>query len=177
MATRTRQPEPQFLYSPAITVSTSATFGLGTNLAWDAYVRTLYIRLNMAFDRQALLLAQRSGDISNATRALTHQRDLAAIEMRRRSSPFGRKYAEIIKPLHIPVPYEARLRLKGSDQAILRSVGKPNAVINRLNVVTGVVGRGAVIVQITLSAVLIVKANRRIVPELRPDKQVRRAVD
>lgn len=158
MSTGSRE-EPQFLYSPAVRVVGGATFGLGTNLSWDAYQRALYNQQNALFDRQFHELKRRGFITDLETRVFTEQRNALVISSRGRLSRFGRYYSEIIKPVRDLPTYERLIRDKGSNEAILRSVGKTRAVVNRLSVTMGLVGRSAVVLNLALSVVVIVRAS------------------
>lgn len=158
MATRP-QDESQFLYSPAVRVTEGATFGLGSNLTWDAYQRRLYNQQNAIFTRQANELLRRGLITAEQTRVLVEQRNALVRDARRPLSPLGRLYSEILKPSHDLPSYERLLRGRGSNEAILRSVGTTRAVVNRLSVSMGYVGRGAVVLNLVLSAVVIARAS------------------
>lgn len=158
MATQPRD-EPQFLYSPAVRVVEGATFGLGTNLAWDGYQRRLYNQQNAIFTRQANQLLRQGLITADQTRILVEQRNALVRDARSPLSPFGRLYSEILKPSHDLPTYERLLRGKGSNEAILRSVGTTRAVVNRLSVTMSYVGRGAVVLNLALSAVVIARAS------------------
>lgn len=158
MATRATHAEPQFLYSPAVRVSTEAAFGLGSGLSWDAYQRTLYNKINEALQRQANLLRQRGHVAEAEVRALIEQRNKVLIEARRPLSPFGRLYSEILKPSSDLPTFETLLRGKGSVEAILQSAGKTRAVTNRLAATLKVAGRGAIVLEIVVTVVLVVEA-------------------
>ena len=79
--------DKEFLYSPAITATTSGIFGIGSNLAWDSYVRDNYNKLNFALQRQANALLARSEVTAAEARALLEQRNLILLAARRSRSP------------------------------------------------------------------------------------------
>lgn len=158
MATRPRE-EPEFLYSPAVRVAEGATFGLGTNLTWDAYQRRLYNQQNAVFTRQANALLRRGFITEAETRILIDQRNALVRDARRPLSPFGRLYSEILKPTRNLPTYERLLSAKGTQEAILQSVGRTRAVVNRLSVTMGYAGRSMVVVNLALSVVVIVQAS------------------
>jgi hypothetical protein len=91
-------------------------------------------------------------------RALIAQRNTVLLEARRPLSPFGRLYSEILKPSSDLPTFEKLLRGKGSVEAILQSVGKTRAVTNRLSATLKLAGRSAVVVEIVVTVVLVVKA-------------------
>jgi hypothetical protein len=150
--------EPQFLYGPAVRVSEGATFGLGTNLAWDAYLRTLYNQQNAAFSRLANELLRRGMVTEAETRVLIDQRNRLVIQTRKPLSPFGKFYSEVLKPTHDLPTYEKLIRTKGGNDAILQSVGKTRAYVNRLSLTMKYAGRGMVVVNLALAVVIIARA-------------------
>ncbi|MFN3676299.1 MAG: hypothetical protein ACK4TC_09985 [Sphingomonas pseudosanguinis] len=150
--------ETQFLYSPAVRVSQGATFGLGSNLAWDAYLRSLCNQRNAAFTRLANELLRRGLITESETRALVDQRNRLVLETRKPLSPFGKVYSEILKPRHDLPTYEKLIRRKGTDQAILQSIGKTRSYVNRLSLSMRYAGHGMVVLNLTLAVVLITQA-------------------
>ena len=78
--------------------------------------------------------------------------------MRGRLSPFGRLYSEILKPVNSLPTLERLVREKGSIEAVLTSVGKSRAVVNRFAAVARVGGPTTIVVQFSLSAVVIAAA-------------------
>jgi hypothetical protein len=148
----------QYNYSPAYTAVSNGAFGIGSNLAWDSYQREMYNQLNAALQRQANTM-RTQGVISEAeARALIAQRNLILAESRKSLSPFGRLYSEILKPSSQLPTYEKLLEQKGSIEAIVESVGKTRAVVNRLSVVMKYGGRAGIVLQIVVSAVIIAEA-------------------
>jgi hypothetical protein len=158
VASRATDAEPQFLYSPAVRVSANATFGLGSNLLWDAYQRSLYNKINAALDRQASLLRQRGLITQAEVRALVEQRNKVLIEARKPLSPFGRLYSELLKPSKDLPTFERLVRQKGSIEAAIQSVGKTRATTNQMVATFKVIGRGTVVLQMVFTVVLVVRA-------------------
>jgi hypothetical protein len=147
-----------FNYSPAYRAVANGAFGLGSNLTWDSYQRELYNKLNAALQDQANLLLRR-GDITPAeAQALSAQRTTILLEARKPLSPFGKLYSEILKPSNNLPSFERLLVDKGSVEAVVRSVGKTRAVVNRLSVAMKIGGRGLVVFQVIVSAVVIAEA-------------------
>jgi hypothetical protein len=145
-------------YSYAVTAASSGAFGVGSNLSWDSYQRDVYNQLNEALQKQANLLRQRGAITAAEVDALVEQRNLILAESRSSLSPFGRLYSEILKP-STDLPTLAKLLAKnGSLVAVLESVGKTRAVVNRLSVAMRIAGNGTVVLQVAVSAVLIVIA-------------------
>ena len=150
--------EPQFLYSPAVRVSEGATFGLGTNLTWDAYLRARYNQQNATFTRLANELLHRGPVTEAEMRVLLDQPNQLICETRKPLSPFGKVYSEVLKPTHNLPTYKRLLRAKGSNQAILQSIDKTRAYVNRLSLSMKYVGRGLVVVNLALSVVVVAQA-------------------
>lgn len=86
----------EFLYSPGVSQAVAASFGVGSNLTWDAFVRQSYEKVNAAIQQQANDLLRRGNVLENEARALVEgQRNALVRAMRQRLSPFGRLYSEI----------------------------------------------------------------------------------
>jgi hypothetical protein len=150
----------EFLYSPAVSQAAAASFGVGSNLTWDAFVRRSYERVNAVIQQQANDLLRRGNVLEAEARALVEgQRNALVRAMRERLSPFGRLYSEISKPSPALPTLERLVREKGSIQAVLTSVGKSRAVVNRFAAVARVAGPGTVVIQFTVSAVVITSAS------------------
>jgi hypothetical protein len=151
-------PTIEFFYSPAVTVSVNASFGIGSNLSWDAYARHLYQQADLALQRQANALLASGRLIESDVRALSVKRDLVRSNVRNRLSPFGRLYSEILAPASRNPSFEERLLEKGSLDAMLKSVGKSRAVVNKLVTRMRWAGRATIVLQVVFSAVLIAEA-------------------
>lgn len=151
-------PRREFNYSAAFTSASNGTFGVGSNFAWDSYQRELYNQLNEALQKQANLMRARGAITEIEARALVAQRNLILTEARKSLSPFGRLYSEILKPSTKLPTFEKLLADKGSIEAIIESVGKTRAVVNRLSLVMKYGGRAGVAFQIVVSAVIISEA-------------------
>lgn len=78
--------------------------------------------------------------------------------MRQQLSPFGRLYSEILKPSNNLPTLEKLVAQKGSVEAVLTSVGKSRAVVNRFAAVSRVAGPAMIVIQITVSAMVISSA-------------------
>lgn len=114
---------------------------------------------NALFTRQANELLRHGLITNEQTRILVEQRNALVRDSRRSLSPFGRVYSEILKPSHDLPDRERLLLAKGSNEAILRTVGKTRALVNRLSISMSYVGRGAVALDLALSAVVIARAS------------------
>lgn len=148
----------EFNYSYAFTATSNGAFGVGSNFAWDAYQRELYNQLNAALQKQATMLRARGAISEIEAQALVAQRNLILAEARKQLSPFGRLYSEILKPSSKLPTFEKLLAQKGSIEAIVESVGKTRAVVNRLSVVMKYGGSAGVVLQVVVSAVIIAEA-------------------
>jgi hypothetical protein len=60
----------EFLYSPAVSQAAGASFGVGSNLTWDAFVRQSYEKVNAAIQQQANDLLRRGNVLEAEARAL-----------------------------------------------------------------------------------------------------------
>ncbi len=148
----------QHNYTPAVTSTANGGFGLGSNLTWDAYQREVYNKLNEALQKQANFLLQRRGVTEMEARALVEQRNTVLRESRSKLSPFGELYSELKKPSNKLPDYDALLARKGTVAAVVESVGKTNAVVNKISVVMKYGGRGLVVLQVVVSVVVIAQA-------------------
>jgi hypothetical protein len=152
------QEQDQSTVSPEIRVAADATFGLGTNFTWDSYQRQLYRAINAAYQKQANAMRE-AGNVGEAElRALIDQRNQLVLAARQPLSPFGKLYSEILKPASDLPTFEKLIQQKGSIEAVLESVGKTRKVTDRLAATFSIAGRGAVVLNIVLTAVLIIKA-------------------
>jgi len=147
-----------YFYTPAYRALVNGGFGLGSNLTWDAYQREVYKQMNGALQRQANLLLGRPDFLEAEARALVDQRNLILTQTRDRLSPFGKLYSEILKPSDKLPNFDRLLAQKGTIEAVVQSVGKSRAIVNRIAVVMKVGGRGLVALQVVVSAVVIAEA-------------------
>jgi hypothetical protein len=149
------------LVSQGIRAVVEAPCALGPQLTWDGYVRLVYYRMNEGIQRQANTLLMR-GNISAAeARALVEsQRNGLLKALRDRSSPFARMYAEFRKPSSSLPTLESLVKRKGSIEAVLKSVGKANRVVDRMGIVMRMAGPATIVLQITMTAVVIGAAPR-----------------
>jgi hypothetical protein len=147
------------LLSSGVQVATDAAFSISPNLTWDAYWRLIYERTTDAIQRQAKMLVARGNVTAQEARSLVEsQRNALVLEMRNRVSPFGRLYSELLKPSSGLPTLEQLVERKGSIEAVLQSVGKSRAVVNRFAAISRVGGPTMIVIQITLTAVVIVEA-------------------
>jgi len=149
--------EPEgVLYSPAAKTAIQVSMPVGAQLGWDSYVRLLYEQANKALQQQANELLARGNITQEEARALVEtQRNGLVLEFRKRLSPWGRLYSEISKPSGTLPTLQKLVAEKGSIEAVVKSVGKTRAVVNRIAVVSRVAGPVSVIVSITFSAIAI----------------------
>jgi len=109
-------------------------------MAWDSYWRMAYDRADKVLQAQANELLKR-GNISKVEfEELVKARNTLVQEFRKPLSPFGKQYSKILKPISkLPQPGQL-LTKKGSIEAVLESVGKTRATVNRLSMVFRVAG-------------------------------------
>lgn len=156
---------PQFLplaqkvlLSPAFQESVQITSSMTAPMAWDAYWRLAYDRADKVLQTQANALLQR-GNITNIEfEEMVRARNALVKEFREPLSPFARQYSEILKPSsRLPQPRDL-LAKKGSIEAVLESVGKSRATVNRLSMVFRVAGPPLLILDITVTTMVVMKA-------------------
>jgi hypothetical protein len=149
----------EYLFSPVVSQATTASFGVGTNLTWDSFWRQVYENSNKVIQRQANDLLKRGNLVQAEVRALVEgQRNALVLKIRQYNSPFGRLYSEILKPSSKLPKLEQLVAQKGSLEAVLTSVGKSRAVVNRFAAVSRVAGPATIVIQITVSAMVIYSA-------------------
>jgi hypothetical protein len=95
--------QDEFLYSPVVSQTATATFGVGSNLTWDSFWRKVYDDANKVIQRQANELLKRGNLVEAEVRALVEgQRNALVRQIRQYNSRFGRIYSEILKPSSKP---------------------------------------------------------------------------
>ena len=159
-------PEPQphvnedVLYSPWVSASANATFGFGGQTTWDSFVRKSYQTVLRALDEQGVELVRRGNITFDELRHMVDgQRNALVVEMRKKLSPFGRLYSEILKP-SARLPRAADLLgRKGTAEAVLLSVGKGRGSVNRFAATLRVGGPMTVVLQVGLSGMIIAAAS------------------
>ncbi|MCC7150391.1 MAG: hypothetical protein IT501_00185 [Rubrivivax sp.] len=152
-------PDQEYVYSSAVEVSVNGTYAVGATQTWDAFMRQSYDQANQAISRQAQVLLQRGNVSAGEARALVEgQRNALVLQMRQRLSPWGRMYSELLKPSGNLPTLERLVAQKGSIEAVLTSVGKSRRAVNRFAATVRVAGPAAIVIQITLSGVIIAQA-------------------
>jgi len=150
--------DARYWYSPAYKVAVDVPFAVAPGMTWDAFWRLVYDNANAALQKQADLMLE-SGRISAAeARQLVDGRNELLLRIRRRLSPFGELYSEILKPARSLKSFEEFMAHKGTIEGVLRSVGKTRAVVDRIGVVSRVAGPASIVLEITLTAVVIQQA-------------------
>jgi len=154
---RANGPE-QVLLSPAFQDTVQVANNMAAPMTWDAFWRAAYGSADKVLQAQANELLKR-GNISRAEfDALVKARNDLVIEFRRPLSPFGKAYSEILKSSsRLPQPGELLTR-KGNIEAVLESVGKSRASVNRLSMVFRVAGPALIVLDITITTVVVMKA-------------------
>jgi len=147
-----------FKYSYPVSATANAVFGMGVSPTWDSFARKGYVAAGQALDKQSLALAQRGNVTMEELRFIVEsQRNQLVLETRKRLSPFGRLYSRILKPV-LPTA-ESLLAKKGTAEAVLRSAGKSRASVNRFAASLRMGGPATIILQITVSCVIIALAD------------------
>jgi hypothetical protein len=148
----------EVLLSPVFQETVQVSDNLMAPMAWDAYWRMAYARADKVLQAQANELLKR-GNITQAEyEGLVKARNTLVEEFRKPLSPFGRQYSEILKPSsRMPQPGEL-LSKKGSIEAVLQSVGKSRASVNRLSLVFRVAGPALLVLDITVTSMIVMQA-------------------
>jgi len=146
------------LYSPAVKVAVDIPFAIAPGMTWDGFWRLIYDRANEALQKQAELLLKR-GNITRLEYAeLVNARNKLVVRLRNQLSPFGELYSELLKPASSLKTGEQFLKQKGSIEAVLRSVGRTRQVVNRIGVVSRVAGPASIVLELTMTAIVIQQA-------------------
>lgn len=147
-----------FKYTPAVQTTVSVAFPVAAQLTWDGFLRLIYDQANSGYQAQARKMLQLGlVDAAEADRLVTGRNDLL-LRIRRRLSPWGELYSEILKPRASLKSFEQFLAEKGTIEAVLRSVGKTRASVDRFAAVSRVAGPALIVLDITLTAVVIQQA-------------------
>lgn len=148
----------QLLLSPIFRETVHLTNDLSAPMAWDAYWRMAYARADKVLQAQANELLKRGNITNSEFEGLVKARNTLVEEFRKPLSPFGKQYSELLKPAsRLPQPSEL-LTKKGSVEAVLESVGKSRATVNRLSMVFRAAGPALLALDITITTVVVMKA-------------------
>lgn len=148
----------EYLYSPAVRVSSDALFAIAPGITWDGFWRLHYDHISAGLQRQANLLLEQGRISAAESRALVAARNELLVRIRSQLSPFGELYSEILKSRAELKSFEPWIARKGNVEAVLRSVGKTRAVVDRIAVVSRVAGPAAIGFEISLTALVIQQA-------------------
>lgn len=148
------------LLSPVFQGAVQITDNMAAPMAWDSYWRMVYDRADKVLQAQANELLKRGNITKQEFDQLVKARNTLVEEFRKPLSPFGKQYSEILKPSStLPKPAELLAR-KGSIEAVLESVGKSRASVNRLSMVFRMAGPALLVLDITITTVVVMKAPR-----------------
>lgn len=148
----------QVFLSPALRETVQIATNMTTPMAWDSYWRMAYDRADKVLQAQANELLRRGNITRQEFDELVKARNKLVQEFRKPLSPFGKQYSEILKPTaRLPQPGEL-LTKKGSIEAVLKSVGKSRASVNRLSMVFRVAGPALLALDITITTIVVMKA-------------------
>lgn len=155
---RSASPIQDVLLSPVFRESVQVIDDLTAPMAWDSYWRMAYERADKVLQAQANELLKR-GNITKAEfEELVKARNTLVQQFRKPLSPFGKQYSEILKSSsRLPQPGELLAR-KGSIEAVLESVGKSRATVNRLSLVFRVAGPSMLVLDITVTTIVVMRA-------------------
>lgn len=147
-----------YFYSSAIKVVVEVPVSIAPGMAWDGFWRMIYDKTNEGLQRQAAELLKRGAASAEEARQLVNARNTLLLRMRSNLTPFGELYSEILKPRTSLKSFEEFVASKGSIEAVLKSVGKTRAVVDKIGAVSRVAGPAAIIIDISLTAVVIQQA-------------------
>jgi hypothetical protein len=146
------------LLSPVFQEAVQITDNMAAPMTWDSYWRMAYDRADKVLQAQANELLKRGNITRQEFDQLVEARNKLVQEFRKPLSPFGRQYSEILKPVsELPQPAELLAR-KGSVEAVLESVGKSRAAVNRLSMVFRVAGPALLVLDITITTIVVMRA-------------------
>jgi hypothetical protein len=146
------------LLSPVFRETVQIVNNMTTPMTWDSYWRMAYDRADKVLQAQANELLKRGNITKLEFDELVKARNTLVQEFREPLSPFGRQYSELLKPASsLPQPGEL-LAKKGSVEAVLESVGKSRATVNRLSMVFRLAGPALLALDITITTIVVMKA-------------------
>jgi hypothetical protein len=148
-------------YSHAIKTVADMTFTVAPSMTLDGFLRHIYDKANEGIQAQANAMLKEGRITVAESSALVNSRNELLLRIRSKLSPFGLLYSEILKPRSSLKSFEEFLESKGSVEAVLRSVGKTRAVVDKIAVVSRAAGPASIALEITLTAVVIQKAPQR----------------
>jgi hypothetical protein len=148
----------QVLYSPAVKVVVDVPFAIAPGMTWDGFWRLVYDRANAGLQRQANLMLEQGRITVAESRALVNGRNELLLRIRSRLTPFGELYSELLKPGASLRSFEQFVAEKGTIEAVLRSVGRTRAVVDKIGVASRVAGPAAIVLEISLTALVIQQA-------------------
>lgn len=158
------QPEPtpslmvDMLLSQVFQGTVQVIDNMAAPMTWDSYWRMAYDRADKVLQAQANELLKRGNITRQELDQLVKARNTLVEEFRKPLSPFGKQYSEILKPIsRLPQPTDL-LTKKGSIEAVLESVGKSRAAVNRLSMVFRMAGPALFVLDITITTIVVMKA-------------------
>lgn len=147
-----------YFYTSAVKVAVEVPVSIAPGMAWDGFWRLIYDKTNEGLQRQAAELLKRGAVTSAEASELVNARNALLLRMRSKLSPFGELYSEILKPRASLKSFEEFVARKGSIEAVLKSVGKTRAVVDKIGAASRVAGPAAIIIDISLTAIVIQQA-------------------
>jgi hypothetical protein len=133
-------------------------FPVATLVTWDAFWRAAYQKADVVIQNNANALLARGNITMEEARQLVDGRNNLALEMREPLSPFGKFYSETLKPAASLPTLESLLEEKFTIEAVLTSVGKSRAVVNKLAFIGRVGGPAGIVLQVVSIFVVVEKA-------------------
>jgi hypothetical protein len=147
------------LLSPAFQGVVQITDNMAAPMTWESYWRMAYDRADKVLQAQANELLKRGNITRQEFEQLVTARNRLVQEFRKPLGPFGKRYSEILKPLSKLPQAPELLAKKGSVEAVLESVGKSRASVNRLSMVFRVAGPALLVLDITITTIVVMKAH------------------
>lgn len=132
---------------------------LAANMSWDGWWRLAYDRADKLIQKQANDLLARGNITEAEARDLVEvQRNGLVIEMRKPLTPFGKLYSEVLKPASKLPTLESLVERKGTVEAVLTSVGKTRASVNKIAFIGRTAGTAGIVLEVVCVAVVIEQA-------------------
>lgn len=132
---------------------------LAANMSWDGWWRLAYDRADKLIQKQANDLLARGNITQAEARDLVEvQRNGLVKQMRKPLTPFGKLYSEVLKPASKLPTLESLVEQKGTVEAVLTSVGKTRASVNRIAFIGRTAGTAGFVLEIVCIAVVIEQA-------------------
>jgi hypothetical protein len=145
-------------YSYAVTTKESIElqFPVATTMGWDSFKRLVYQKNDKVIQADAnKLLARGNVTMEEARELVEVKRNGLVLSMREELSPFGKFYSETLKPASSLPTLEQLIAKKGSIEAVLVSVGKSRASVDKLSYYCRRAGVAGLVLEIVSVSVVV----------------------